>query len=163
MRLRTAQHKLYDTVDKAEKLLAWLGMKEMEVRWVDEVVTPEGVKVPSNKQIAEAFPGYYQDLYQTRPLQDAHQNSEYLQNIAIPILDTEARGVLEGDINLEEMKAAMTKLRSGKAPGPKRFPAEFFRRLGDILAPHFLNIFLEARKPRNPPSRFEKGRDSGNT
>ena len=98
--IQATLHKLYDTGDKACKLLAWLGRKEVENRWVHKLVDREGNVSQTNEQISAAFAEYYADFYKARSLKDPHHIAQYLHHIQLPRLTAEDALGLEEDITL---------------------------------------------------------------
>lgn len=140
-----AQHQLYETGDRAGKLLAWLGHKEIESRWVLSIKEQEVVHTtPEN--IAGAFERYYKALYEARTQAGDSQIRQYLQRIDMPNLTPDKRDSLEGDLILAEVTDAIGPQKAGKTPGPNGLPSEFFKMNTALLAPHLLKMFLESKE-----------------
>ncbi|XP_069083442.1 uncharacterized protein [Pleurodeles waltl] len=145
-RLRATQCRLYETGDKAGKLLAWPGKKEREARWVQVIETQNGARATEDNDIAETFAGYSKEFYRARSMAEIDSITTYLNGIAMPVLDLVDREELVEDLTVEEISAALARLRPGKAPGPNGLPAEIFKSFREVLAPHLLNMYLEARE-----------------
>lgn len=145
------QHRLYETGDRTGKLLAWLGRKEQDSRWV-ESITEADKTYTTPQDISEAFDRYYAQLYAARTRVSDDQIASYLADIELPRLAPEESKALDEDITLPEVVAAINKLKMVKTPGPNGLPGEFFKRHTSLLAPHLLKLFTESRESGSLPA-----------
>lgn len=133
-KIQTTQHRLYESGDRAGKLLAWLSRKEREANWVNQI-EEAGTRHTTAPAIVEAFAHHYTNLYAAQLTTGENSIDDYLKAIDMPTLQTEDSAALEAEITLEEVSAAIAKQKSGKTPGPNGLPGEFFKQNNNILAP----------------------------
>ncbi|KAJ1115121.1 hypothetical protein NDU88_003347 [Pleurodeles waltl] len=120
-------HPLYETGDKAGKVLAWLGRREQESQWVHSLVDPVGNRCKTDAQIVHIFARYYKQLYAARSLCDSSMITTYLASNHNPTLGVEEWETLEEEMMLPEVLAAIAILNPGKTPGPNCIPDELFK------------------------------------
>ena len=128
----TTHHRLYETGDKAGKMLAWLSKREVQGRWVGRIVDTDGRVNRTDQHISSAFAAYYAEFYKARPLQTTHDIKNYLAQIQLPSLTRVEREGLEAEISLEEVQSAVQGLKTSRCPGPSRLPAELKRKYTDL-------------------------------
>ncbi|KAJ1106277.1 hypothetical protein NDU88_003678 [Pleurodeles waltl] len=100
------RHRLYKTGGRAGKLLAWLGCRKKEMRWLHSIVGDNGVRYNTELEIANVFANYYEPLYHTHTTAEPSFIESYQAQIPLPRLTVEDRNSLDQDIDLTEIKAA---------------------------------------------------------
>lgn len=83
---------------------------------------------------------FYMDLFSADSC-DVDSASELLQGL--PQLSPGDRDVLNRDITLDELSAAVSQMASGKAPGIDGLPSDFFKDLWSLLGRNLLDMFKE--------------------
>lgn len=64
--------------------------------------------------------------------------------------------VLDGDFEVNEILAVIYKMKSGKAPGPDRIPAEFFKNAPLLMINKLKEIFDDILNSERAPEHFQK-------
>lgn len=73
--------------------------------------------------------------------------------IGLPMLTEAQRGLLEGDISLEEVRQVISSLKMEKALGIDGFTADFYKRFQEELAPRLLVVYQDAfQRGKHPES-----------
>lgn len=67
--------------------------------------------------------------------------SAFLSQYGIPPISTDDSKTLDCPITVEETKAALKQLKTGKSPGPDGLTAGYYKTFQDILAPQFTKAF----------------------
>ncbi|CAI5652659.1 unnamed protein product [Oreochromis niloticus] len=68
----------------------------------------------------------------------------FLDKINIPNIPEDLRAILEKDISLEELSAAIDSIKSGKTPGPDGLPIEIYKKFKYTLLTPILEMFTES-------------------
>lgn len=125
------QRRIYDLGDKANKMIAWLEKRDRDRNWVPGIRTAEGGIRDTGVGITEAFVQYYEGIYQTPTEKGEQDCTDFLHDIRLPTLDQEDRTMLDSDITVEEVEAAMGDLQAGgrrRAPtGSRQNPSGVWR------------------------------------
>lgn len=100
--------------------------------------------VSSTKEINEVLQQFYKELYTSdiNPQQD--ELTDFFTNIDMPKLSTEQIEWLDSPITENEIRRAVSCMKTGKSPGVDGFPAEYYKQYIDILAPILKDVYNEA-------------------
>lgn len=129
-----------------------LGIEKARVRQntIDKIEW-EGRTSSKKEDIHQFFFEYYQQLFAYRPCNLETFRREYLS--CMPILEDETKDSLEQPISVEEVKAAIDNLNSGKSPGPDGLSAAFYKHFKAEVSPILTAMFNEAFRMKTlPPS-----------
>ena len=63
---------------------------------------------------------------------------------------------LESPLSLDELSVALKSLNGGKSPGLDGLPAEFFKKLWDLIGPELLLVFQESLEKNELPLSCRK-------
>lgn len=70
--------------------------------------------------------------------------TDFFTNIDMPKLSTEQIEWLDSPITENEIRRAVSCMKTGKSPGVDGFPAEYYKQYIDILAPILKDVYNEA-------------------
>lgn len=143
-RLSGTQHKIYEAGDKAGKLLAWLGKAERATKWVATIKITPHREITDPLQITEAFAEHFSQLYHSTMTDTITECLHFLQDIKLPLLNSDVRAELESSLTAEEIGNGIAALKVGKAVGPNGIPIELYRATSSRIAPHLLTMFTES-------------------
>uniref|UniRef100_A0A8C5M2S8 Reverse transcriptase domain-containing protein n=1 Tax=Leptobrachium leishanense TaxID=445787 RepID=A0A8C5M2S8_9ANUR len=130
--------------DKPGRLLARLLKQQRRRTYVPEIRTLTGKVTPDPNEIARSFREYYSALYNS--VEDGGPPSmELIDNFLatrIPYRLTKEQGApLSSPVTTEEVSVALKRQKNGKAPGPDGLPASYYKKFGDTLIPHMVQVF----------------------
>jgi len=149
-RLRT---RFYEGGEKAGKLLS-RQLKQQNAANIIPAIKKGDSMVSLTKDINEVFQNFYKHLYTSSGSLDEEKIKQYFSNMELPKLDVLQSESLDLPITQEEVKAAITSLKSGKSPGMDGFPAEYYKKYADIVAPILTDVYIEAFEVEVLPSTF---------
>ncbi len=124
------------SLNDAKRLLK----KSAEARHIYEMRREDGSTVTDTFELLEEIRDQYEKVFEDPSLGvniDDTGLLDFLQNI-VPNAD---RGALDGPINQEEIKTAVSLFKAGKTPGSDGIPVEFYKSFIDTLAPILEKLF----------------------
>ena len=101
-------------------------------------------------------------------METPNQLNNFFEKLDLPKVSREDNRKLDTTFTLSEIKEAIQSMNNGKSPGPDGYPAEFFKRFSDQLAPLLLEMFNHSYKQGTlPPTLmqasisliYKKGKD----
>ncbi|CAH2321007.1 Hypothetical predicted protein [Pelobates cultripes] len=137
----------YDKANKADTLLARKLKQRTERKQITKINTPEGTLTEKPSEIAGVFQKYFEALYDHSPTtrqNPTHTNTlidQYLQQVPLPSLPTEAEEALASPITPEELAGAIKTLKPNKSPGPDGFTGLYYKTYASTLIPHLCNLY----------------------
>ncbi|KAJ1120799.1 hypothetical protein NDU88_008948 [Pleurodeles waltl] len=133
---------LYEAGNKAGKLLAWLGKKELSNYLIREIWTAKEELIRDPKEIMEEMAAQMEDFYKSHMTIPEAEIDSFLIDCPMRCLSPQQTADLEEEITEEEKLAALGQLQKRKSPGPNGFPVEFFQKLGkgQILLRHYTKL-----------------------
>lgn len=81
--------------------------------------------------------------------------TDFFTNIDMPKLSTEQIEWLDSPITENEIRRAVSSMKTGKSPGVDCFPAEYYKQYIDVLAPILKDVYNEAFTLTLPPTFYE--------
>lgn len=146
-----SRQRIYESGDKAGKLLAQQARATVASRLIPSVKSPLGVTLTNPKHINETFTKFYSDLYTSDHPQIDVANT--LNNIEFPRADEGLVGSLASPILPAEVANAIRALQSGKSPGPDGFTVEFYKKFSPLVFRVLSGVYNEALSVgRLPPT-----------
>lgn len=110
--------------------------------YVPLILGANGEKFTIPRQIAQKFGNFYSSLYNLQIVPpDQLAVDEYLASSGMPGLTITAQQELESPITLEELEAAGSSAKAGKAPGLDGFTACYYKLLLPTLGPYLVKMF----------------------
>ena len=106
--------------------------------------------------ICEELKNYYKWLFAPKP-SDSAAAEPLLRKLRERQISKKSREALEAPVTEKEVRAAIRKMASGKAPGPDALGAEFYKEFEDLVATDMLRMFHETLRD----GRYHKGLRSG--
>lgn len=104
--------------DKAGRLSAWLILQDDYTSPVTSLRSAQGIVIYSQQAIHREFASHYTTLYKSHILATTDDIHRYLVAVTLPQITPEQRIELNEPILLEEIRARICSLASGKTHGP---------------------------------------------
>lgn len=119
---------MYESVDKASKLLA-SQLKAQDVsRHISGIRDRKGRVVTNQREINNVFKEFYENLYSEEGQMDLNKTNAFFRQLKLPKLSEDGAKNLEGPITLEELNKAINLSSTGKTPGIDGIPNEFYKK-----------------------------------
>lgn len=137
-----SKQKYYENGSKFMKILAWKLKKQQADQTIYKVKDPITNTIQTKQEnIHNTFERYYKKLYSKMP-EDRNQEIDcFLDTLALPTLTDEQNKTLIAEITANEVKGAITKLKSNKSPGPDGFTGEWYKVFQKELIPILVRTF----------------------
>lgn len=148
------KQRYYEGGSKSMKILAWKLKKKVAENTIHRIRDPKTKEIKSKlSEIHEAFELFYKTLYSKVPGGSITQIDTYLNSLDLPTLNEEQNRMLTADITEEELKNAISRLKTNKSPGSDGYTAEWYKEFRNELTPIILSTLNWAlRKAHTPPS-----------
>lgn len=134
----------FESGDKAGKLLARYIKQRESASTIPAIRSQAGDIVTATVEINKIFKEFYINLYSSTSTSTDKDIESFVRPLGLPKLTEEQRQFLDSDITMEELRAVINDLPTGKAPGPDGYTAEFFKSFATELAPALLEMYKEA-------------------
>lgn len=144
-RSQLTHHRIYESGDKAGKLLAWLDKKDRADRWIPNLQLHNGSIITNPQDIVNALADHFESIYTSAHTHSVQEALHFLRDIHTPKLSTQAAHELDADITIEELTTAIHSIQPGKATGPNGIPVELYRYTAEKTAPYMLKMFDACR------------------
>lgn len=134
----------YEHGNRAGKLMAFQLKKQQADKVIPRIYDPELAKhTYDTSHINRIFHNFYSTLYgaQSPPPRQGDIDG-LLEDAQLSSLSPEDVSFLGEEISGEEVYMSVAAQRSGSAPGPDGFTAEFYKAFGDSLNPLLHRVFL---------------------
>ena len=142
--LRRTKGTYYEYGNKASRLLARQLKHQSSSQFITQIRKDPQTLVTDPTEINNIFASYYSDLYKSEASSDTTLMNKFLNNLVFPSVDTNSKNTLDAPLRLEEVKASLKLMQTGKAPGPDGFPSEFYQEFSDQLTPLLLDMFNDS-------------------
>ncbi len=130
-----------DKVDRplAQKLKAKQGTNQ-----IVQIQDTTGSIVSDLSAINNTFKIFYSKLYKSELPHDDMLFNSFFEKVSFPKISTKDQQMLDMTLQICEIKDAIMSMQSGKSSGPDGFPAEFYKKFMDQLAPLLLATFNDS-------------------
>lgn len=145
----------YEGGEKTGKLLA-RQLKQRNSQSAIPAIKKGDKIVSSTKEINEVLQQFYKELYTSDINPTQEELTDFFSNINLPKLTPDQVEVLDNPITENEIRTAISGMKSGKSPGLDGFPVEYYKQYIDILAPLLQEVYNEAFKLGSLPSTFNE-------
>ena len=142
--LTRARYNIYDSGDKAGKLLAQQARQTASSRLIPKVYNKNDEIVTDHLEINSTFKQYYSDLYTSECDKNFPQIDSFFDNLTFPSIQSEHNSFLGGNISSGEILDAIKSLKSNKTPGPDGFTSDFYKKFAPQLSPLLQAMFNES-------------------
>lgn len=149
--LRSRGH-VYEHGEKASRLLAHQLKSKSASKQIFQIYNTSQEITLNPTEINNTFKSYYSQLYSSEMPRNITTMDTFFANLNTPTLNSEQKLNLDKAIELSEIKDAIYKIHSGKAPGPDGFPIEFYKKFEHKLAPLLLDMFVHSMEQGTLPS-----------
>ena len=126
----------YEIGGKSTKYLAYKLRKQQEESTIYKIKNPRtNVLETKIEKIQECFENFYRELYSCPRGSDENGIDAFLISLDLPTLADPQNDDLIKPISVEEINAAISRLKSGKAVGADGYNSQFYRSLRQQLVP----------------------------
>lgn len=112
-----------------------------EAKLIKQLVTPDGTILIEENEKAAYIKQHFTELFTLQPPLDPDERNRFIECIPTNILKQEQIRVLELPISADEVKAAITSLKTKKSPGGDGIPNEFYKAFRDAIAGDLAVVF----------------------
>lgn len=150
--LMQIKQKQFEIGDKPQKLLARQLKHSHASRAIYKIKSENGEALVDPKDINNSFSDFYKKVYKSK--KDINQKAidDFLSNIELPTLNSEAKQCLDEEITLEELNEVISQLPNNKSAGPDGFSAEFYKKFKNHLAPLMHRLIKNSKEQGKFPS-----------
>lgn len=136
------RQKYYEIGGKSTKYLAYKLRKQQEESTIYKIKNPKTNAIESKlERIQECFEVFYRDLYSQSDASEEHCIDSFLGSLDLPLISESENEHLIKPISTQEINAAISRLKSGKAVGPDGYNSQWYRILRTELVPILLKTF----------------------
>lgn len=143
----------YEGGEKNGRLLARQLRQQDNSNNIPMIKKDNGV-VTSSKEINQVFKCFYENLYTSSCAPNPEEITTFFSGIHLPSISNEQKDMLDTPITEEEIRAAISSMKTGKSPGMDGFPVEYYKKFIDILAPILHKVYMEAFERGSLPGTF---------
>ena len=151
------KQKYYEGGSKHARLLAFKLRKQQ----ADNTVY--SIKDPTTKQthhdiddIKRCFNIFYEKLYTQPQVDNDSKMDDFLKSVNLPVLSETQNNKLTTAITTEEVKAAITRVKTNKSPGPDGYTAQWYKTLRDVLTPILVKTFNWVLQTKETPISWKE-------
>lgn len=120
------KQKYYEVGSKSTKLLAYKLKKQQAERSIYKIRDPHDNTIKYDlDDICESFVSYYKNLYTQPILNNEEQADSLLGGLDLPVVSESQNEVLKAPVTSDELKRAISRLKTNKSPGPDGYTAEW--------------------------------------
>ena len=116
---------MYDSRDKAGKLLAQQAHQAQSSRLIPKIYSQMGETITDHLEINNTFKHFYSNLYSSECDNNCPQFNPFFNNLQFPSVPAEQNSLLGGAISNAEILKAINSLKCNKTPGPDGYSSEF--------------------------------------
>lgn len=138
------KQKHFEFNDKPHRLLARQLRKQENDCMIHKIKSDKGEILIKPKDINDRFLQFYKNLYTSKSNTDYTAMQDFLNKCNLPQLDENEAAQLNSEISVEEVKKAITSLKSNKAPDPDGLPGELYKKFNVTLCPYLHRMFTQA-------------------
>ena len=152
-----ASTKEYYSNFKPHHEMQWIASLNVVPDWdADPSGQGAGIKTSTSGETLREATKYYQHLFGPKASDDGatEKMSKLLRKRT---LTAGSAASLEAEITIEEVRAAMASLSSGKSAGPDGLPNEFYKWMGETIAPTLTEALRQAHEDRLLPETLGTG------
>lgn len=132
----------YEYGERAGKLLSHQLRKSVSANKIMEITLDDDTVTCDLGQINRQFMQFYKNLYTCEMASDS-TISQMLDGLEMKGIEESDKVALDQPISLEEIVKVITRLKSGKAPGPDGFPIKFYKKFSAKVASILLEVYEE--------------------
>lgn len=146
----------YESGEKSGRLLA-RQLKKKEASYTIPAIRDEkGELKTSAGEINKVFLTFYKKLYESEVVYDKQKCDNFFSKCNLPVLTPDQQEGLDSPISVEEVKKAISLMRTGKSPGLDGFPSEYYKKFIDKLAPILTEVYKESLSLGKMPDTFNE-------
>ena len=142
--LTKARFNVYDSGDKAGKLLAQQARQSQSSRLIPKMYSQTGETITDHLEINNTFKHFYINLYSSECEDNYPRLNPFFNNLHFPSVPAEQNSLLGGAISKAEILKAINSLKCNKTPGPDGYSSEFYKKFAPKLCPLLQAMFNES-------------------
>lgn len=142
--LQQSRGNYYEYGEKASRLLAHQLKQQTASRLISQIKDNSNNLLTSPTEINATFELFYSTLYKSHSPTNSNNMKQFFDKLQTPTIAPDIAKKLDAPLNLTEITKAIKEMQNNKSPGPDGYPAEFFFKFCDKLAPLLLDTFNES-------------------
>uniref|UniRef100_A0A670K591 Reverse transcriptase domain-containing protein n=1 Tax=Podarcis muralis TaxID=64176 RepID=A0A670K591_PODMU len=154
-KIKRLRQRNFEHANKTGKLLAWQLKKRKEQNTINRIAV-EGAEINKPKEIRRAFMDYYGELFRNIERNQTKEIERYLIAKNINKITAVDKEKLNAPIEAEEIKAIITDLKNGKAPGPDGFTSRYYKEMESVLLNPLQEVMNNILKEREIPETWKE-------
>lgn len=136
---RFTKQAYYELGPKSNKLLAWWLCKQQAENIMHKIKDTHMQQLKYKPEEIECiFQEYYKELYEQTDSAEIQSMQNFLDSLDLPWIGESQNEAITAEITPEELKKAIGRLKTHKAPGSDGFPAEWYKLFVEELSPLLL-------------------------
>ena len=157
MKTRYLKQSYYEAGPRAAKLLARRLRKQQADRTIHRLVDPKTNQIKHKQHdIEHIFKTYYEELYTQTPTSSEEETKLFLDRLDLPSIGVTQNKTITRTINMEEIKAAIGRAKTGKTPGSDGFPSEWYKKFEKELSPLLCSTFNWVKENDSTPPSWKE-------
>uniref|UniRef100_A0A670HPA6 Reverse transcriptase domain-containing protein n=1 Tax=Podarcis muralis TaxID=64176 RepID=A0A670HPA6_PODMU len=154
-KIKRLRQRNFEYANKPGKLLAWQLKKRKEQNTINKIVV-EGEEITKPKEIRRAFSDFYGELFKNADKNKTRKIERYIKSKNINKIPIAAKAKLNAPIETDEIKAIITDLKNGKAPGPDGFTSRYYKEMILVLLNPLQVVMNNILKQREIPETWKE-------
>jgi hypothetical protein len=126
---------MYDSRDKAGKLLAQQAHQAQSSRLIPKIYSQTGETITDHLEINNTFKHFYSNLYSSECDNNCPQFNPFFNNLHFSSVPAEQNSLQGGAISNEEILKAINSLKCNKTPSPDGYSSESYKKFALKLCP----------------------------
>ena len=131
---------MYDSRDKAGKLLAQQARQAQSSRLIPKICSQTGETITDHLEINNTFKHFCSNLYSSECDDNCPQFNPFFNNLQFPSVPAEQNSLLGGAISNAEFLKAINSLKCNKTPGPNGYSSELHSSYALCSRPCLMNL-----------------------
>src|SRR5574337_324627 len=152
-KINKAKSWFFETINKIDKPLARLIMKQREKNQINKIRNENGEITTDNTEIQRIIRDYYQQLYANK-MDNLEEMDKFLEKYNFQKLNQEEVENLNRPITSIEIETVIRNLPANKSPGADGFTAEFYQKLREEVTFILLKLFQKIAEEGKLPNSF---------
>ena len=112
-------------------------------RHIKKLTKIDGNNTTDPKEILDLEKEFYENLYANKSTKSFDQINSYVQDVEMPSLSEDDKGLLDTAINENECWETLKTFKNNKTPGNDGIPAEFYKKFWTLFSTYMIDSFNE--------------------
>lgn len=139
-----SQARWFEKGEKSTKYFLQMESRNKIKKTATKLQKDDGSYTTDGKEILQMQAQFYQTLYSRKDFKSHDEVQAYVRTVNMPELSTEDSKSCEGQLSVDECKAALKEFKSNKSPGNDGITAEFYKKFWPMFGPLMVAAFNES-------------------